>query len=105
VNKIIFTNLAVSNRHRLNSTLRYSNYNDFKELFCVLVDTSDLLLQLISRTVAKQTKGFSNFVEKIRICLPFYLSLDYVCNHISQGAKRIKQQKQAELIPKWNLFS
>ena len=66
---------------------------------------SYLLLQLISRTVAKQTKGFSYFVEKIRICLPFYLSLDYVCNHISQGAKRIKQQKQAELIPKWNLFS
>ena len=66
---------------------------------------SYLLLQLIIRTIAKQTKGFSNFVEKIRICLSFYLSMDYVCNHISRGAKRIKQQKQAELIPKWNLFS
>ena len=41
VNEIIFTNLTVSNRHRLISTRRYSNYNDFKELFCLLVDTSD----------------------------------------------------------------
>ena len=64
-----------------------------------------LLLQLIIRTVAKQVRGFSSFVEKIRICLPFYLTLNYVCNQVNQGAKRIKQQKQAELIPKLNLFS
>jgi len=36
-----------------------------------------LLLQLIKRTIAKKSSSFSNFVEKIRICLPFYLSLDY----------------------------
>lgn len=41
MNKIIFTNLTVSNRHRLKSGHNYSNYNDFKELFCLLVDTSD----------------------------------------------------------------
>lgn len=64
-----------------------------------------LLLELIKRTIAKSTKGFSNFVEKIRICLPFYLSLDYVCNQINEGAKRIRVVKQAELIPKTNLFS
>ncbi len=64
-----------------------------------------LLLELIKRTIAKTTHAFSNFVEKIRICLPFYLSLDYVCNQINQGAKRIKILKQAELIPKGNLFS
>jgi len=64
-----------------------------------------LLLELIKRTIAKTTHAFSNFVEKTRICLPFYLSLDYVCNQINQGAKRIKILKQAELIPKGNLFS
>ena len=43
--------------------------------------------------------------EKIRICLPFYLSLDYVCNNISKGAKRNKMLKQSGLIPKMDLFS
>ena len=42
-----------------------------------------LLLELIRRTVAKKAYAFSNFVEKIRICLPFYLSLDYVCNQVN----------------------
>ena len=64
-----------------------------------------LLLQLIKRTIPKTNHAFSNFVEKIRICLPFYLSLDYVCNQINQGAHKIKVQKQAELIPKPDLFS
>jgi len=64
-----------------------------------------LLLELIKRTIAKTTKAFSNFVEKIRICLPFYLSLDYVCNQINEGAKRIRVVKQAEMIPKTDLFS
>jgi len=64
-----------------------------------------LLLELIKRTMAKRTHAFSNFVEKIRICLAFYLSLDYVCNNISEGAKRIKVLKQQELIPKMDLFS
>lgn len=64
-----------------------------------------LILELIKRTMAKRTHGFSNFVEKIRICLPFYLSLYYVCNQISEGAKRIKVLKQPELVPKSDLFS
>lgn len=64
-----------------------------------------LLLELIKRTIAKSTKAFSNFVEKIRICLPFYLSLDYVCNQIGEGAKRIKMGKQTEMISKMDLFS
>jgi len=66
---------------------------------------SYLLLQLIKRTVAKKSSSFSNFVEKIRICLSFYLSLDYVCNQINDGAKRIKILKQPGLIPKYDLFS
>lgn len=64
-----------------------------------------LILELIKRTIAKSSHAFSNFVEKIRICLPFYLSLEYVCNQICQGAKRVKMQKQQELIPKPDLFS
>ena len=64
-----------------------------------------LLLELIKRTIAKKNHAFSNFVEKIRICLSFYLSLDYVCNQINEGAKRIKIQKQQELVPKSDLFS
>lgn len=64
-----------------------------------------LLIQLIKRIIAKKSQAFSNFVEKIRICLCFYLSLDYVCNQIYPGAKRIKILKQAELVPRRDLFS
>lgn len=48
-----------------------------------------LLLELLRRTTCKARHAFSNFVERIRICLAYYLSLDYVCNHISQGAKPV----------------
>ena len=49
-----------------------------------------LLLQPIVRTIAKKKHAFSNFVEKIRMCLSFYLTLDYVCNQVGEGAKRIR---------------
>jgi len=64
-----------------------------------------LLLELLRRTVARKRYAFSNFVEKIRICLPFYLSLEYVCNQVNEGAKRLKILKQPELIPIGDLFS
>ena len=64
---------------------------------------SYLLLELINRTIVKKTKSFSNFVEKIRICLVFYLSLDYVCNKVGEGAKKIKNQRS--LTFKTDLFS
>lgn len=67
--------------------------------------TTYLLLELIRRTVAKKSTAFSNFVEKIRICLPYYLSLDYVCNHVGEGAKKVKQPKQQSIYPENNLFS
>lgn len=41
----------------------------------------------------------------IKICLPYYLSLEYVCNQVNEGAKRIKILKQPELIPIGDLFS
>lgn len=62
-----------------------------------------LLLQLIRGNVCKIKAAFSNFVEKIRICLTYYCTLDYVCNTIKQGAHRIKDTHSP---PKnrWNLF-
>lgn len=59
-----------------------------------------LLLELLRRNTCKAKHAFSNFVERIRICLAYYLSLDYVCNHVSQGAKTIKVEE-----PPPDLFS
>lgn len=66
---------------------------------------SYLLLQLIERTIAKKKHAFSNFVEKIRICLCFYLTLDYACNTVGEGAKRIRGAPQAEIGFQPDLFS
>jgi hypothetical protein len=59
-----------------------------------------LLLQLIVRTIAKKPHAFSNFVEKIRICLSFHLTLDAVCNQLGEGAKRIRAKPPQEIILK-----
>jgi len=64
-----------------------------------------LVLELIRRTTKKKVQSFSNFVEKIRICLPFYLSLNYVCDTISEGAKKIKPIKPPDLFNQMDLFS
>ena len=64
-----------------------------------------LLLQLIVRVIAKKKHAFSNFVEKIRMCLNLYLTLDYVCNTVSEGAKRIRDGTIRELPFKSDLFS
>ena len=37
-----------------------------------------LLLELIRRNICKTKQAFSNFCEKIRICLTYYLTLDYM---------------------------
>ncbi|PJB14131.1 MAG: IS4 family transposase, partial [Flavobacteriales bacterium CG_4_9_14_3_um_filter_32_8] len=62
------------------------------QLYIALI--SYLLLELINRTIAKKTKTFSNFVEKIRLCLVFYLSMEYVCNQVGEGAKKNKKSNQ-----------
>lgn len=49
-----------------------------------------LLLELLRRCTCRATHAFSNFVERIRICLSYYLSLEYVCNGIRQGAWKVK---------------
>jgi len=61
-----------------------------------------------ARTEAKH--AFSNFTEKMRICLPYYLSLNYVCNRICQGAKPITLKppnlfsNQNQLSQCWRCF-
>lgn len=53
-----------------------------------------LLLQLIKRNICKTSQAFSNFVEKIRICLNQYCTLDYVCNKIREGAQVVRKKNK-----------
>jgi hypothetical protein len=64
-----------------------------------------LLLQLIERTIAKKSHAFSNFVEKIRMCLYFYPTLDYACNNVGEGAKRVRRQTKVDFDVGNDLFS
>lgn len=64
-----------------------------------------LLLELIRRVIAKTSHAFSNFCERIRICLTYYLSLQYVCNHITQGANRIRVREPSLFARHADLFS
>ena len=49
-----------------------------------------LLLELLRRVKAKGKTAFSNFVEKIRICLCYYLTLDYVILRIQPNARKVR---------------
>jgi hypothetical protein len=53
---------------------------------------SHLLLELIRRNTCKTKQAFSNFTEKIRICLTYYLTLDYVCNQIQPIVCKVKEK-------------
>ena len=64
-----------------------------------------LLLELIKRTVSKKSVAFSNLSEKIRFCLYHYLSLDYVCNEVREGVRRVTLLTQTEMVFEQNLFS
>lgn len=68
-----------------------------------------LLIELLRRVKTKGKAAFSNFVEKIRICLPFYLTIDYVIERIKPQARAITHNKgqpaQPELFKRNNLFS
>ena len=64
-----------------------------------------LLLELIKRTISKKVVAFSNLSEKIRFCLYHYLSLDYVCNEVREGVRKITMPKQKEIVFEKNLFS
>ena len=63
------------------------------QIFVALI--TYLLLELLRRVKAKGKTAFSNFVEKIRICLCYYLTLDYVILRIQPKARSatLKQTK------------
>lgn len=64
-----------------------------------------LLLELIRRTISKTSIAFSNLSEKIRFCLHQYLSLDYVCNEVREGVRKVSRQTQRKIVFEQNLFS
>ncbi len=64
-----------------------------------------LLIELIKRTVVKENIAFSNLVEKIRFCLYHYLTLDYVCNQVKEGARKVNLPKQQKIVFQRDLFS
>lgn len=64
-----------------------------------------LLTELIRKVVATKTIAYSTFIERLRMCLPFYLSLDYICNTVSEGAKRIREPVQRKIGEQMKLFS
>ena len=64
-----------------------------------------LLLELVKRTICKKQVAFSNLTEKIRFCLYHYLSLDYVCNQVKEGVRKISLTNQAKMNLKIDLFS
>ncbi len=64
-----------------------------------------LLLELIKRTISKKVVAFSNLSEKIRFCLYHYLSLNYVCNQVGEGVKKITLPTQKKVVFEKNLFS
>lgn len=77
------------------------------QIFIALI--AYLLLELLRRVKTKGKAAFSNFVEKIRICLCYYLTLDYVTERIKPQARRITLNKghptPPELFQKTDLFS
>jgi hypothetical protein len=77
------------------------------QIFIALI--AYLLLELIRRVKTKGQAAFSNFLEKIRICLFYYLTLDYVIDRIRPQTRRVArnngQPLQYELFRKQDLFS
>jgi IS4 transposase len=58
------------------------------QIFVALI--SYLLLSLIKRFYCNGKTGFSNFCEKVRICLMHYLTLNYICNELKPIVKKLK---------------
>ncbi|TRX71329.1 IS4 family transposase [Carboxylicivirga sp. M1479] len=73
------------------------------QIFVALINY--LLLELIKRTISKISVAFSNLSEKIRFCLYHYLSLDYVCNQVREGVRKVKPPNQMKMTFEQNLFS
>jgi hypothetical protein len=73
------------------------------QIFIALINY--LLLELIKRTIPKKAVAFSNLTEKIRFCLYHYLSLDYVCNQVREGVRKVCMKIQHEAVFEKDLFS
>jgi len=67
------------------------------QIFVALI--TYLLLELLRRVKAKVKTAFSNFVEKIRICLCYYLTLDYVIQRIQPFARQVAPKQMQ--IKEW----
>lgn len=63
---------------------------------------SYLLLELIKRFYCDKKTAFSNFCEKIRICLLHYLTLDYICNELKPVVKKAKKPPNTTLFTRDN---
>lgn len=61
-----------------------------------------LLLELIRRLYCEKSVAFSNYCEKIRICLMHYLSLDYLCNELKPVVKKRDKPPENTLFPRDN---
>ena len=61
-----------------------------------------LLIELIRRVYCKSPTAFSNFCEKIRVCLLHYLTLDYLCNVIKPRANKVGKRKLKTLFSEDN---
>jgi hypothetical protein len=61
------------------------------QIFIALI--AYLLLELLRRVKGNEKIAFSNFVEKIRICLSYYLPLDYVINGIQPKVRKLKSRQ------------
>ena len=57
-----------------------------------------LLLELIRRVYCKSKTAFSNFCEKIRICLLHYITLEYICNNIKPIVRKVKKEPDKSLF-------
>ncbi len=57
------------------------------QIFVALI--TYLLVELLRRVKAKGKTAFANFVEKIRICLCYYLTIDYVIQGIQPRARSV----------------
>lgn len=71
------------------------------QIFVALI--SYLVLELIKRFYCDKSTAFSNFCEKIRICLMHYLTLDYVCNDLKPIVKKIEKPPNKTLFDGDNL--
>lgn len=63
---------------------------------------SYLLLELIKRFYCDKKTAFSNFCEKVRICLMHYLTLEYICNELKPIVKKAKKPPENTLFDKHN---